>query len=248
MSTVLQQSNTSPNKINRRMEMKNGFFASVPLIIGYLPVAFTFGLIAKQAEIDLLNTLSFSALVYAGASQFMGLSMFLAGVSLAQIYIATFILNFRNFVMSLSFNHQFKEIPFWHRVYLSITLTDENFAVTTLGKKSDSNGYSSTYLITLHTIAYCTWITGTFLGVIFSNLIPQIIRESMGISLYAMFIGLLTPAVRTNWRACVIVFVSMILNFFLSNVLKLSQGWSLILSAILASLLAIFLMKGDKKE
>ena len=135
MSTVLQQSNTTAEKAQRSKEIKAGFMASIPLIIGYLPVAFTFGLIAKQADINLLNTLSFSALVYAGASQFMGLSMYLAGVSLVQIYIATFILNFRNFVMSLSFNHQFKTLPFWHRVYLSITLTDENFAVTTLGKK-----------------------------------------------------------------------------------------------------------------
>ena len=68
----------------------------------------------------------------------------------------------------------------------------------------------------------------------------------MGISLYAMFIGLLTPAVRTNWRACVIVSVSMVLNLLLSNLL--SQGWSLILSSLLASLLAIFLMKGDAKK
>lgn len=245
MSTVLQQSNLPTEKSHRNKEIKSGFLASVPLIIGYLPVAFTFGLIAKQSEIDILNTLSFSVLVYAGASQFMGLSMYLAGISIIQIYIATFILNFRNFVMSLSFNHQFKNLPFWHKIYLSLTLTDENFAVTTLGKKNDSSGYSSIYLITLHTIAYATWITGTFLGVIFSNLIPEIISESMGISLYAMFIGLLTPAVKSNWRACLIVFVSMLLNFSLSNIL--SQGWSLILSSILASLLAIILMKGENK-
>ena len=90
MSTVLQQSKTTHQKANRSKEIKEGFLASVPLIIGYLPVAFTFGLIAKQADIDVLNTLSFSALVYAGASQFMGLSMYLAGVSFFQIYIATF--------------------------------------------------------------------------------------------------------------------------------------------------------------
>ncbi|PEL12709.1 AzlC family ABC transporter permease [Bacillus sp. AFS017336] len=246
MSTVLQQSKPTQSKANRTKEIKEGFLAAVPLIIGYLPVAFTFGLIAKQADIDVVNTLSFSALVYAGASQFMGLSMYLAGVSFFQIYIATFILNFRNFVMSLSFNHQFKTLPFWDRVYLSITLTDENFAVTTLGKKNSKTSYSSTYLITLHTIAYITWISGTILGVIFSKLIPKIISESMGISLYAMFIGLLTPAIRTNWRACVIVLVSMLLNFFFSTIL--TQGWSLILSSILASFLAIGLMRGDSKE
>lgn len=148
--------------------------------------------------------------------------------------------------MSLSFNNQFKSLPFWHKIYLSITLTDENFAVTTLGKKSDSGGQSSIYLITLHTIAYVTWITGTLLGVVFSTFIPEVVSESMGISLYAMFIGLLTPAVRTNWRACVIVFVSMILNFLFSNLL--SQGWSLILASVLASLLAIVLMKGEDKK
>lgn len=246
MSTLLQQTKSTPEKMNRSKEMKEGFLAAVPLIIGYLPVAFTFGLIAKQSEIDILNTLSFSALVYAGASQFMGLSMYIAGVSLIQIYIATLILNFRNFVMSLSFNNQFKNLPFWYKIYLSITLTDENFAVTTLGNKTNSGSQSSIYLITLHTIAYVTWISGTLLGVIFSTLIPRVISESMGISLYAMFIGLLTPAVRTNWRACIIVFVSMFLNYSFSKLL--SQGWSLILASVIASLLAIVLMKGEDNK
>lgn len=246
MSNVLHQTNTTTKLENRNTQIKNGFLASVPLIIGYLPVAFTFGLIAKEAEVSILNTLSFSTFVYAGASQFMGLSMYISGISLFQIIIATFILNFRNFVMSLSFNHKFSKYPFWHRIYLSLTLTDENFAITTLGENSDSKQLSSLYLITLHTIAYFTWIFGTFLGVIFSKLLPDIISESMGISLYALFIGLLTPAVRTNWRACTIVIASMGMNFYLSKIL--SQGWSLILSAILASLLAIVLLKGENKE
>ncbi len=49
--------------------------ASLPIFIGYIPVAVTFGLLAKSTGLTLLETFSFSALVFAGASQFMALQL-----------------------------------------------------------------------------------------------------------------------------------------------------------------------------
>ncbi|MBP0725927.1 AzlC family ABC transporter permease [Bacillus sp. RG28] len=226
---------------------REGLIASVPLVIGYLPVAFTFGLLAKQSEINMFNTMSMSGLVYAGASQFMGLSMFLKGISTFQILLATFILNFRNFVMSLSFNHQQRHIPKGKRIYLSLTLTDENYAITSLNNQSSNQKLKdSNYFIALHSVAYLSWLIGTLLGVLFSNFIPATLRDSMGISIYALFIGLLTPAIRSNWKSCVIVLISMFLNSIFS--LYISKGWSLIISTLLASSFSIILLKGEDQK
>jgi len=50
-----------------------------------------------------------SAFVCAGASQFMGVNMIIAGATAIEIIFATFVLNFRHFVMSLSFMNELKE-------------------------------------------------------------------------------------------------------------------------------------------
>ena len=43
-----------------------------------------------------------SLIVFAGASQFVGVSMFLAGAGVAQIIATTFFLNLRHLIMSLA--------------------------------------------------------------------------------------------------------------------------------------------------
>jgi 4-azaleucine resistance transporter AzlC len=228
-------------------DYKEGLIAAIPLVIGYLPVAFTFGLLAKQSEISMFNTMSLSGFVYAGASQFMGVSMFLKGISTFQILLATFILNFRNFVMSLSFNHQQRHISKGKRIYLSLTLTDENYAITSLNSQSSNQKLKdSNYFIALHSVAYLSWLVGTLLGVLFSNFIPATLRDSMGISIYALFIGLITPAIRSNWKTCVIVLMSMFLNSIFS--IYITKGWSLIISTLIASSFSIILFKGEEQK
>lgn len=66
----------------------------------------------------------------------------------------------------------------------------------------------------------------------------------MSIALYAMFIGLLIPAVRDNGKWGLIALVSMGLNTVLG--LFLSSGWSIVLSTVLGGLAGVWLMRRKK--
>src|SRR5690625_3920530 len=117
------------NKQLIRIQIRDGFIAASPIIVGYLPIAIAYGVLAKQAGMNVLELTGMSVFVYAGAAQFMGAGMIGMGVSALEIIIATFVLNFRHFVMSLSFINQIKGYTMKWKLPLSTLLTDETFSV-----------------------------------------------------------------------------------------------------------------------
>src|SRR5699024_3555744 len=113
--------------------IEQGFRVAFPIAIGYIPIAITFGVLAKQSGLSLLELTMMSAFVYAGASQFMGVNMIVANATAIEIILATFVLNFRHFVLSLSFMHGLKDhINLKARTGLALGLTDESFSVAAL--------------------------------------------------------------------------------------------------------------------
>lgn len=64
--------------------LRQGVLDSLPIVIGYLPVAFAFGLNAVKLGFTPLEGLFISCIIYAGASQFVITTLLSAGVSLAR--------------------------------------------------------------------------------------------------------------------------------------------------------------------
>jgi len=73
-----------------------GLFASLSIGAGYLPVAFSFGLAALQAQLSPPVALLVSALVYAGASQFALVALVAAGGSLLSVVATVALMNVRH--------------------------------------------------------------------------------------------------------------------------------------------------------
>ncbi|SFJ62352.1 AzlC protein [Halobacillus dabanensis] len=90
--------------------MKKGMFAGFPIMLGYLPIALTYGVLASRTGMSNLELTLMSVLVFAGAAQFLAVGMVATGTGIIEIIIATFVLNFRHFVMSLSFVNRLKKL------------------------------------------------------------------------------------------------------------------------------------------
>src|SRR5690625_2758790 len=126
--------------------IKKGVQSGLPIVLGYIPVALTFGVLATQAGMSVIELTLMSTLVYAGASQFMGANMIAVQASAVEIVVATFVLNFRHFIMSLSFANTVREsVPLRGRFLLSLGLTDESFAVAAIEKDMAKQKYSVYY-------------------------------------------------------------------------------------------------------
>ncbi|MGD0857517.1 MAG: AzlC family ABC transporter permease, partial [Dehalococcoidia bacterium] len=66
--------------LQRRLkDFRQGVVASTPIVVGYLPIGIAYGILARQAGFSLFQAVSLSLFVYAGAAQFIAVSMIAAG-------------------------------------------------------------------------------------------------------------------------------------------------------------------------
>lgn len=225
--------------------IQKGFAVGLPIIIGYLPIALAYGVLAKQAGMTLLELTLMSVMVYAGASQFMGANMIAVGASATEIIVATFVLNFRHFIMSLSFMNILKPLKLKVKIPLSFGLTDETFAVSTLHPEKAKEKRGVLFYVTIFVTAYLSWIFGSFLGGVIGDIIPEQLSQSMGIALYAMFIGLLIPSVKKNLRVGLIALIAMLINAFCSQFM--TDGWAIVCGTVFGGLTGLLFLRRNHK-
>ncbi|WP_100011382.1 AzlC family ABC transporter permease [Lentibacillus sediminis] len=226
--------------------VKRGIAAGFPIMLGYLPIALTYGVLAKQAGMSILELTMMSVVVFAGASQLMAANMIAVGAGALEIIIATFVLNFRHFVMSLSFMNRLRTVSLRWKGPMSLGLTDETFAVTALHTKEAKQEKGALFYTAIILTAYAAWVFGSFLGGVLGEVIPEQLSQSMGIALYAMFIGLLTPSVKKEWRVGLVAVTAMLINALCVQ-LGMSTGWAIVLGTVFGGMSGIFLLKEERK-
>lgn len=224
-----------------RSEIKDGFYSGLPVLIGYFPIAVTFGLLAKSVNITLFESFCFSALVFAGASQFVGLNMLHAGIGIGEITLTVFLLNFRHFLMSATLSSK----TYFNRFLIpviSFGVTDETFAVAAMksGKLSDG------YMAALNFTAYTGWVAGTVAGYVAGDFLPPDIQASISICLYAMFVAILIPAVKKSFTAGATAVFAGVINSVLGYTGFFSSGWNIIISILAASSAGMFIFKSEE--
>ena len=212
-----------------------GAKAGLPIFLGYSPIAIAFGALAVQAGLSWSEAGLMSAAVFAGASQFVSLSMLLTGAGVLQIITATFFLNLRHLIMSLAVNNLFRDFSQGWKNFLSFFITDETFALLTLGDsvENQSRRLNPFFAAGLMVTAYSGWVSGTLVGSLGAELIPASVTTAMTVGLYGLFIGLLVPPVRKSRVFTGIALGAMLLNTLFS--LILSSGWAIVFATVLAA-------------
>lgn len=213
-----------------------GMAAGLPVALGYIPIAVTFGLLANAAGIPNHVSIMMSLLVFAGASQFVGVSLLAAGVTHWEIVLTTFILNLRHFLMTASISQRISRgTPKKTLALASFGVTDETFTVASLRREAE---LSPSFMLGLNLAAFGAWNIGTWIGVFLGAGLPASLQASMGIALYAMFIGLLVPSMRVSRAVLVISLLAAGIHsllHWLPPLQGLSTGWSIIITTVLAA-------------
>ena len=225
--------------------MKNYFFKgarlSIPIMLGYTPIAISFGAAAKAMGINYSYATLMSGMVFAGASQFLAIAMLSSGISAAQIIFATLVVNLRHLVFSFSLLKKTNKIGILNRLLLFMGLTDETFALISLSK---SNVLKSTSGIAgLIVCSYLSWVIGTFIGGYLVSFFSEKLLKSMTMALYSLFISLLITALFGNLKYIFVIIASITLNLLLSRVI--TSSWALLI-AIVVSPLILTLFKQNK--
>jgi len=191
-----------------------------PVFLGYMAIGIAFGLLMADAGYPWWLTLAMSALMFAGAGQYIAVGLFAAGTTLWEAVIVQFVVNARHIAYGFSMMNRFKNAgPI--KYYLIFGLTDETFALLSSLPEtgnSDENGQEKTRLMFYITLLdHLYWITGSMIGVIAGSLIP-FGTEGIGYALTALFIVLMIEQIR-----------------------RIRKPWIFIVSSILTVLCVIFL-------
>lgn len=213
----------------RNRLIKEGFQAGLSIALGYIPVAITFGLIAKDTGITFLECLGFSAIVYAGASQFLAMKLISADASLMSIILTTLLFNFRHFIMSTSLSHQLGNQARHLRPLIAFWTTDESFSFASLKQKV----FSPYFFLPMAATAYISWSFGSVLGYSIGSIFPPLLSQSMSIALYAMFVGILAPEFKRSLQPLWIVLTAGLLNMIIYTIPFVPMGWDIIIVIVL---------------
>lgn len=218
-----------------------GVLDAVPIAVGYIPIATSFGALGVQSNLSTLACVAMSLSVFAGASQFVALGLIASGAGVSQIILGTFFLNLRHLVMSISLRNYFGEkSSIVHRIS-SLMITDETYALTV-----NSNNDNIYYFLGIGLCSYGSWILGTFLGGYFSQLIPDEIAASFSLALYALFIALAVPSIKRSNFSVIACVVSMGVSLSLYS--WLGSGWSIITATITASVVTGIAVDADNRR
>ncbi|MFP4638766.1 MAG: AzlC family ABC transporter permease [Spirochaetaceae bacterium] len=190
---------------NKVGELTEGARLGVPIVFGYIPVAIAFGLVCRDAGIAPHVALLFSALVFAGASQFMAVEMISLGAGPVQIVAATLALNSRHLLMSSSIASRVAS------PVVAFGITDEVFAVAA----ARPGTLTPRTVLGIEAMAYAAWCGGTLLGALAGDVLPPLIQQALGVTLYALFVSLLTPQLARNAGVVVAAAVAVALRLLL---------------------------------
>lgn len=216
----------------------------IPIFIGYFPAAVAFGILAKGYDISLLETFLFSAIVFAGASQFIALNLLISGVGFAGIILTTLLVNFRHFLMSAYLARRMGALAKRYKFLIAFGVTDEVFSVLSFTQER----LSRTFVFVLQLSAYSGWVSGTLAGYILGGFLPQILTKSMGIALYSLLLAVLLPEIKKSYRILLLTISSGVLNTILIKMDILPDGWTIIVCIVVIAFVGAFFTGNDFQE
>ena len=217
-----------------KSQFTSGIKAGSTIAIGYFPVALAFGLLAKTTGLSFIEATAMSIFVYAGAAQYMTLSLIKLSVDPVTIVINTFVVNIRHFLMTASLNEKMQRAPKIVKAAYAFGITDETFSV--LATRKEDEKITSAFAFGVASIAYCSWVFFTAIGHIVGANLPEFLQIAMSIALYAMFIGLLVPATKGSRKVVMLAALAAVIHCLIYFTGLLPTGWAILVATLGSSI------------
>ncbi len=201
--------------MSKRKVFLEGLRDGVPIGLGYFAVAFSLGIIAKQAGLNAGQGFLASLVNSASAGEYALFSAMLVKATYIEVAIVTLIVNARYLLMSCALSQKFSpDTKLIHRLLVGFLVTDEFFGITIARP-----GYVNP-IYNYGAIAFATpmWCIGTSLGIIAGSTLPANVVSALSVALYGMFIAIIVPPAKKNKTVMISVIVSFVLSYLCETV------------------------------
>lgn len=211
----------------------DGLKDTVPFSLGVFAYGTVYGVLSRTGHLNLAETLSMSALVFAGSSQFVALALLKQGATGMAIVLATFFVNLRYVLYGLSLGPQLK-MPGRVSALLACFLVDESYGVT-MASYARGRG-SPGYFLGSGLGLFGPWIASSLTGFLLAAFLHDPLRWGLDFAFIGAFMGLLVAQINSRLLlgvAAVSALVALAVLFFFGT------GWSVAAGGLTACLLGV---------
>lgn len=219
-----------------------GAYDSMPIMLGVAPFGITCGLMGVAVGLTPAESVLMSLLVFAGAAQFIGLTMLGAGITgWGLIVFTTLLINLRHLLMGASLAPYLLKQSFTRQLLLTFALTDESYAVTM--SRIAKAGYNTNYHMGSSWAFYSIWGLSTVIGVLVGSYIPDPLSWGLDFAMPATFLAMLMPRLKNHVSVavCLVAAVTAVLG-----AVYFPGKWYIIAACLAAGITGGLLEKEDK--
>jgi 4-azaleucine resistance transporter AzlC len=193
-----------------RKDIIDGFRIGIPIALGYFAVAFSLGIIAKQAGLTAVIGFVSSFFTRASAGEYGVYTLVAAQATYVEIVAMCLVVNLRYMLMSAALSQKIAPGTSWlKRLLMACCITDEVFGISVAhpGYTPPAYTYSAALISTLF------WASGCAIGIVAGSLLPQPMVTALSMSLYGMFLAIIIPPARQDRN----VLYALVASFLLSG-------------------------------
>jgi len=205
-----------------------GIRDGAPFLLMAIPFAMVFGVVATEAGLTLAQTLGFSVLVIAGASQYAALQLMVENAAIAFVLLAALAVNLRMAMYSASLVPHLGAAPLWQRALVAYVNFDQSYIVSIAQYEKTPDWPlrdKVMFFLGVATPIAPAWVVSTAVGALLGTQIPP--EYALDFIVPIMFLAMVAPMLKSLAHVCAAL-VSAIVALML---IGLPAGMGLLIAA-----------------
>ncbi|HEY5363481.1 MAG TPA: AzlC family ABC transporter permease [Aestuariivirga sp.] len=168
---------------------RQGLKDIAPVMVAYVPIGLLWGTLAAGKGFSALAAMLMSVFVYAGASQFVAVDMWVQPLPILVLTLTTLVVNLRHVLMSASISRHITAVPKGWRYALMFILTDESWAMAE--RRALHAPLDFGYMVGSSLPLWPTWFLCSFIGAAVGNRLGAPETYGLDFAFSAIFLSII---------------------------------------------------------
>ncbi|MDO6586268.1 AzlC family ABC transporter permease [Salipiger sp. 1_MG-2023] len=176
-----------------------GVRGGLPFILVIVPFSTLFGVISVDAGLSVIEALSFSVAVIAGAAQFTAIQLLRDDAPTLVVLASALAVNLRMAMYSASLTPHLGKMPLWKRAVAAYLTIDQNYAISIIEyerNKAMTTAEKFAFFLGAITPLAPLWYVFTLVGALLGTAIPT--NTGLDFAMPIAFIAMIGPALNTG--------------------------------------------------
>lgn len=177
---------------------RTGFVQALPFLLVLVPFSVLFGVVATAAGLDIVQTVGFSIVVLAGASQFSAVQLLSDQAPVLIVLASSLAINLRMAMYSASLTPWVGRAPAWQRAVIAYVLVDQTYGMAVQQferRPAMTVAERVAYVFGASPVLCLPWMLFTYVGATAGQMIPA--DWPLDFAVPITFLAMIAPMLRT---------------------------------------------------